>query len=254
MTVGFPAPPATEEDAYQVALRLSKLPDRRMRAARLCDVLVALDPADAAWLLDSLATVGRAGGPPFDVGLLAAVDLASGPDLPDETRRAVFEAASAQGLHACKELLWSRADLPMDPAAAAPRALTPNARPLTLGERKTLARSWRRDKLTRLLSDPHADVVRLLLANPHVTERDILQIATSRRSSPAVLELVQQAPRWGTNPRIRVALIRNPGLPSATSLRLLGLLNRVDLRELARDPTVPAAVRQALRRRLRPPS
>lgn len=225
-----------------------------MRAARLRELLVALDPAEAAWLLDGLATVGRAGGAPFDVGLLAAVDLASGADLPYETRRAVFEAASERGLHACKELLLSEANHADEPDAAAPRALTPQSRPLTLGERKTLARSWQRDVLTRLLHDPHVDVVRLLVANPHVTEGDILKIVTSRRSKAPVLALVLQADRWATNPRIRMALLRNPNLPTASALRLLGLLNRVELRELARDPALSKAIQVALARRLRPPS
>lgn len=258
MTVGHPgeSPEVAPEthDARTVAMRLSRLPDRRMRAARLRELLVALDPAEAAWLLDGLATVGRAGGASFDIGLLAAVDLASGDDLPYETRRAVFEAATERGLHACKELLLSEADPADAPDAAAPRALTPHSRPLTLGERKALARSWQRDILLRLLLDPHLDVVKLLVANPHITESDILKIVTSRRSKAPVLALVLKADRWATNSRIRMALLRNPNLPMASALRLLGLLNRVELRELARDPSLSTPIQVALARRLRPPS
>lgn len=245
---------SVEGDARTIATRLAKLPDRRMRAARLCELLMTLEPAHAAWLLDGLATVGRGGGPPFEVGLLAAVDLASGADLPYETRRAVFEAAAERGLQACRELLLSEADVAIDEGHASPRPLRPNTRPLTLGERKTLARSWDRETLMRLLLDPHVEVVKLLLGNPHLTESDVLKIATSRRSSAPVLALILRADRWSSNPRIRMALIRNPALPTATSLRLLGLLNRADLRELARDPSLPKAVQASLARRLRPVS
>jgi len=224
-----------------------------MRAARLCEIVVSADADDAAWLLDALATAGRAGGPPFDVSLLAAVDLASSKRLPYDNRRAIFEAASASGLESCKELLLSSTDLPPDNASK-PRALMPGARPLTLGERKQLARSWERQTIERLLADPAPDVVSLLLANPHVTETDILRIATGRRSSPAVLELVLRSRRWGINSRIRRALVYNPKLPQPVALRLLGLLNRSELREMLRDPSLPAALSDAVRRRLRPVS
>lgn len=240
-----------EVDARRVALRLAALPERGMRVARLAELVVAIPPAEAAWLLDALATVGRAGGPPFDVSLLAAVDLLGEERLSYEQRRAIFEAAEAMGLHACMDLLLSQHEL-TDEQAAEPRPLVPGTRPLTLGERKSLARSWDRTVLQRLLVDPHADVVRLLLSNPHVTEDDILRIATARHASAAVLGLVLRSRRFGPAARVRRALVRNPRLPLATALRLVGLLNRQELGELADDPHLPPRLHAAVRRRLRP--
>jgi hypothetical protein len=52
---------------------------------------------------------------------------------------------------------------------------------------------------------------------------------------------------------VRRALVRNPRLPQATALRLLGLLNRRELEEIARDPHLPPRLAAAVRRRLRPP-
>jgi hypothetical protein len=238
-------------DARHVAQRLAVLPDRRMREARLCEFVEEIAPSDAAWLLDTLATAGRGGGPPFDVALLAAVDLGAGDRLSYDVRREIFEAAHAHGLESCKELLLSD-DTGQDDAASAPRALIPGTRPLTLGERKALARSWDRTTLERLITDPHVDVVKLLLSNPHVTETDILRIATARRSPSDVLRLVLASPRWGISPRVRRALIRNPRLPLPSALPLVGLLNQTELRELASDPSLPLQLVAALRRRLRP--
>lgn len=240
-------------DARALAMKLAALPERSMRMARLRELLMRRTAREAAWLLDALATAGRAGGPPFDLGLLAAVDLTSGDALPDSFRQAVFEAARSDQLHACEELLLSE-PTSADEGAAAPRPLVPGTRPLTLGERKSLARSWRRDVIERLLADPHEEVVALLLGNPHVTQEDILKIATSRRSSPGVLNLVLGARRWGVDPRVRRALVRNPNLPVPMALRLVGLLNRAELRELARDPHLPPSLAAALDRRLRLPS
>lgn len=224
-----------------------------MRVAKLAELVTATSPKDAAWLLDALATAGRAGGPPFDVSLLAAVDLFGDDRLPEPQRRAIGEAAEAHGLHACMDLVLSPLSALGDEPPNEPRPLVPGTRPLTLGERKSLARSWDRSVLQRLLIDPHADVVRLLLGNPHVTEDDILRIATARHASATVLGLVLGSRRFGTAPRIRRALVRNPKLPLDIALRLLGLLNRRDLQEIAQDPHLPPRLATAIRRRLRPP-
>lgn len=225
-----------------------------MRAAKLGEIINRLEPAEAAWLLDTFATAGRAGGPPFDVSLLAAVDLTTGASLDYDTRRRIYSVAQKHKLAACKELLFTEPSEISARPASAPRPLVPGTRPLTLGERKSLARSNDRPTLERLVVDPHADVVALLLGNPHVTEADILRIATSRRSSAAVLLLVLDARRFGTRPRVRRALLRNPNTPLATSLRLVGLLNRTDHRELAADPTLHPVLLDAVRRRLAPTS
>ncbi len=238
------------DDAHAVARRLAVLPEPAMRVAALCEQLLAREPEDAAWLLDVLATAGRAGGPPYDVSLLAAIELAGQDRLPYPTRRAIYEAADRLKLESCKELLFTSASPQLDEDAAAPRPLTPGTRPLTLGERKSLARTWKREVLERLLVDPHVDVVELLLRNPRLTETDVLRIATARRASAAVLELVLHAERWNCRPRVRRALLRNPNLPEAAAVRLVGLLNRPELRELGRDHTLPLSVSTAIHRRL----
>lgn len=223
-----------------------------MRAAVLCDTICELSPEDAAWLLDVLATAGRSGGPPFDISLLAAVEMIHEERIPYDIRRAIFEQAERGNLQACKELLLSDQDLQVDEETRRPRALIPGQRPLTLGERKSLARTWDRSVLERLLGDPSPDVVRLLLDNPRLTETDVLRISSARRASPAVLRLILGHKRWKVRPRIRLSLLRNPRLPQATALRLVGLVDAAALRELRNDPILPRAVRDAIARRLAP--
>ncbi len=242
-------------DAHGVARKLAALPELAMRVASLAEIVSARDPEDAAWLLDALATAGRAGGPPFDVSLLAAVELASTDRLEYEVRRSVYAAAERMGLASCQELLYTAELVPEDEdLAMRPRALVPGTRPLTLGERKSLARSWKREVLERLLLDPSHDVVRLLLENPRLTEADVLRLATSRRATAGALMLILHHRRWNCRPTVRRALLRNPNLPEASAIRLVGLLNRQETRELAADPALPTRVNAALRRRLAPRS
>ena len=245
---------AGDVDVRQVAQRLAALPERDMRAAKLAELVTAATAVQAAWLLDALATAGRAGGPPFDVSLLAAVDLFGDDDrLPYAQRRAIYDAAEANGLAACMDLLSSSHSLG-DEHAGQPRPLVPGTRPLTLGERKSLARSWDRTVLERLLIDPHVDVVRLLLDNPHLTEDDVLRIATARQASAAVLGLVLRSRRfgaalWAAWPERRpvVPVLRpTPGLAAYALRNLEGVPNLVLALFWRRPDEIEAAVARVL--------
>jgi hypothetical protein len=128
-------------------------------------------------------------------------------------------------------------------------------RPLTLGERKSLARRPDRNMMERLLLDPHPDVIRQLLANPKLTEDDVLTLAARRPCRPDVLSEISRSPRWSTRPRIRVALVLNPDMPLDLAAPILGLLMRHELRLVATSPTVAPAVRALANEHLerRPP-
>src|SRR5207237_1853542 len=98
-------------------------------------------------------------------------------ELPYPARKGLYEAARAHGAASLARLL-----IDASPATASDdevkrqlrpeRPLRPRGRALTLGERKALARSSRRELVAHLVRDPHPDVVRILLDNPVMTERD----------------------------------------------------------------------------------
>jgi hypothetical protein len=116
-------------------------------------------------------------------------------------------------------------------------------RPLTLGERKSLARRPDRANMDRLLRDPHPDVIRQLLANPKLTEDDLLSLASRRPCRPDVLTEIARSTRWSHRQRIRMALVLNPDTPLEIAAPVVGLLMRHELRLVATSPTVAAAVR-----------
>jgi hypothetical protein len=116
-------------------------------------------------------------------------------------------------------------------------------RPLTLGERKQLARRTDRETISRLLRDPHPDVIRRVLGNPKMTEEDVLVLASKRPCRPDVLAEVARSPRWAHRPRIRLALLLNPDMPAELGVPLVGLLMRQELRLVAESTHVSPAVR-----------
>jgi hypothetical protein len=136
-----------------------------------------------------------------------------------------------------------------DPAGGSPSGRPPPAHftregggPLTLGERKALARRPDRPTMQRLLSDSHPDVIRHCLGNPRLTEDDVVPLAAKRPGRGEVLAEIARSP-WMRRPRVRLALALNPSTPLEITARLVGLLLRPELELVARSPHVPAGVR-----------
>lgn len=129
-------------------------------------------------------------------------------------------------------------------------------RPLSLGERKYLARRTDRDTLARLLRDPHPTVIERVLVNPKLTEEDVLALASRRPCRPDVLAEIARAPRWAHRARIRMALVLNPDTPADMAGPLTGLLMRHELRLVLSSPQVAPAVRALCHEHLerRPPA
>jgi hypothetical protein len=118
-------------------------------------------------------------------------------------------------------------------------------RPLTLGERKSIARRRDRNLLARVIRDPHPDVIRILLDNPALVEDDVVRLCARRPVPPAVLEQVFLHPRWILRPRVRLTLALNPHTPEAVALQLLPHLSPAEVREVSQAGQVSDRVREA---------
>lgn len=227
--------------------QLSAIREPAMRQRALARTLATWEPAEAVTALDALLERHRR-RPSADTALaletLAAALTA--PDvLPYPVRADLYEAAVDLGCDAVRRML-----LDASPAAppgddpAAERPLRPKGRPLTLGERKALARGHARGVLEALLRDPHPAVIRILLANPHITERDVLAIATHRPGRPDALAEIARSDRWIARYRVKRALVFHPDTPAHIAIRLLATLHAADLHRAAGDENLPAPVRE----------
>lgn len=229
--------------------KLKALRDARMRVAVLAEHL-ASKSADAT--VEELAQIIRCSVRLGDAGAVMALGclaLALGParSVPYEQRRELYTTARRQARDAVARLFLDAGpaaeSLAGDPLAPE-RPLTPNGRPLTLGERKSLARGHRRELLLQLLRDPHPDVVAVLVDNPHITERDVLVLASRRPSTADALAHVAASRRWLPRHGVRVALVKNPYTPVPWAVRLATTLRTSDLRAIAADPHLAPLVRE----------
>jgi hypothetical protein len=174
-----------------------------------------------------------------------AISLALADESADEVRVAALGVAAARGQRDVVLLLGRR--LPGSDEAGDESAIPDfgAGRPLSLGERKSLARRRDRDLLARVLRDPHADVIEIVLGNPAVTEEDIVRLTARRPIAPAVLRTVFRSTRWIIRYRIRRVLCLNPYTPLDVSLALVRHLNEQD-RKLVRESTeLPEELRRS---------
>jgi hypothetical protein len=116
-------------------------------------------------------------------------------------------------------------------------------RELTLGERKSLARRPDRRSFDKLVLDPHPHVIRQLLENPKMIEDDAIRLATIRPARADVIRELARSHRWLSRPRVRMAILLNPGSPAEVAMPLLGLCNREELRDVLRSTETSLVLR-----------
>lgn len=170
------------------------------------------------------------------------------------------EAAAQHALLPLGRLLRRRAKpqpgvlVPEDPDDR-PATISGGGRPLTLGERKALARKPTRAMMDKLLCDPHPAVIRNLLNNPRVTEDDVVRLAARRPALPDIIAEIARHRGWSHRPRVRMAIVQNPGSPAELAVPMVRLLIRPELLQLLAAADVPAIVRAAAKELLerRPP-
>lgn len=124
------------------------------------------------------------------------------------------------------------------------------------GVRRTVARGRDRFLLDRILHDRDPGVIRMLLDNPRLVERDVVRVSAMRPTRPEILRSVADHPRWSARYAVRMALVCNPYTPIPIAVRLAGTLLIQDLRDIAASAALPEpvldAVRSVLEGRARP--
>ena len=238
-------------DAPTLARRLLALPALAMRRATLREVLQELEPVDGARLCGELIRRGRDGSP-YDTALLALNALLDAGELGYGHHSELYESARLIGDEALACLLLSAA--PPPPGAPPPAVAIPGYSELTLGQRKALARGRRREVLERLLRDPDASVLRILLGNPALVENDVVGLAARRPTTPEAQRVIFGSERFITRYAVKRALVLNPYTPSDLAARLAPLLTLVDLEEVSNDSSLVEQVRQAARDQLHRPA
>jgi hypothetical protein len=221
---------------------------------RVLALVGALGEGEAAAWVEALSAIVARAHLVDDADAIETLECvthaAAEPSLPYELRQRLYEAAVERNLPTIARLFLvasPQGELPrqLERQLGPERPLRPtDARPLTLGERKALARTHRRDKLALLVRDPHPQVVAIVLDNPHITEPDVVKMAATRPAVPESLAKIAAHPRWSVRHAVKRALVLNPSTPLADAIRIATTLRAPELAELAADPALPEELRK----------
>ncbi len=121
---------------------------------------------------------------------------------------------------------------------------------MTVGERIALARRASHGIIAALRETGDGRVLRALLENRKLSERDVVGIASGPEVPKEVLGWLAAHPTWSGCHDVRLALAGNPRTPVPAALRLLLQLPRHDLQRIAGDSRVPQLVRVGAERHL----
>jgi hypothetical protein len=241
--------------AVALARATLSLGDEGLRTSYISCVVRSWSADVLALALDELCSRAEQGETSAREVLIAVVDALNQDGMEDVVERLRTEAARAP-LFALERLVrrfttGSRSapdgrNLVASGDATVARQRVPEdarGRPLTLGERKWLARRPDRETMHKLLGDPHPDVIARLLSNPRLTEDDVVRLAARRPGSEAVLAEIARSTKWLHRPRVRIALLFNPSTPPDVAARITGLLLRPELELAAKSPGIAAGIR-----------
>jgi hypothetical protein len=116
---------------------------------------------------------------------------------------------------------------------------------LTLGEKKSLARTAPRAVIGLLKSEQEPSVLACLLRNPRFVEEDLLPIISNEFTPIGILETIASDRQWTNRYSVRLALARNLRTPLRFTLSFLSKLQKKDLEVLMKAPQTPFLVRAA---------
>ena len=144
------------------------------------------------------------------------------------------------------DLMEAAVDMRVHPAVrhACERRLLERLPELGLGERVTLARRGPRSLLQALRAETEPRVVQALLQNRFLTEIDVIAMAGSPRTPPAVLGAIHYSGKWGNRYEVRKTLLLNPSTPVFIAQFNARFMRRTDLEDVAGNRSLAAAVRR----------
>ena len=117
---------------------------------------------------------------------------------------------------------------------------------LPLGQKITLARKAPARITGALLAEGNAPVAKAALANPNLTEAQVLRVLSRDKLPAIVVQSIAQDAKWGHFYNVRIALIRQPATTLTTILAFLPEVTISDLRELVAPGILPENLRHYL--------
>jgi hypothetical protein len=135
-------------------------------------------------------------------------------------------------------------------AEAPPRSLYAQILGMSIGQKIKLALRGNQDARLILVRDTNKLIRRFVLMNPRIGENEVLAIVRNKNADDDVLRMINERRDWMRLYQVRLGLATNPKTALPVAIRLVGMLEERDLRQVAKSKNVPQAVAAHARRLL----
>ncbi len=233
--------PRTEELFAQLVMRINSLPERAMRREVLGEALLQCSASIRAELLQLIVIESATNKRVVPLLLAFQEQRQATHRLGYEAIRDTYQVARERGY---MEVM--RFFLTLDPVREEediPEGHHHLSK-VALGRRKTMARGKNIQMLEKLLLDPDPSVIRYILRNPRITEKEVLQITTRRPNQEVILLEISASNKWFERYPVKAALCKNPYSPPFLVMGTLSCLNKADLREIASNGQLHIQIRK----------
>ena len=121
---------------------------------------------------------------------------------------------------------------------------------MNVAEKIKLATKGNKEVRTMMLRDSNKLVAVAAVSSPRITEGEILTQAQSKVANEDVLRIIYTSREYTRSYPIKMALVKNPKVPQAVSMKLLAQLHEHDVKGLSKDKMVPASVQMLAKKML----
>jgi hypothetical protein len=121
---------------------------------------------------------------------------------------------------------------------------------MNIAEKIKLATKGNKEARSILIRDSNRLVCVAVIRSPRLTDPEVLVQAQNRVANEDVLRVIYSNREWLRQYPIKLALIKNPKVPQAISMRMLNQLHESDVKNLARDKNVPGTIQMMAKKML----
>ncbi|WP_434299995.1 hypothetical protein [Corallococcus exiguus] len=113
---------------------------------------------------------------------------------------------------------------------------------MTIAEKIKLGTLGNKEARSALIRDTNKLVCVAVIRSPRITDGEVLACAANRAVNDDVLRVIYNNREWTKMQKVKLALVKNPKVPLTVTMKFLNTLRDAELKDLARDKNVPAAV------------
>lgn len=126
--------------------------------------------------------------------------------------------------------------------------LTQRILKMSIAEKIKLATLGNKEARGMLLRDSNKLVAVAAIRSPRLTDAEVMAQANSRNAHEDVLRVVYTNKEWTKDYQVKLALVKNPKVPVAITMKFLTTLRESDVKDLAKNKNVSSGVQTLARR------